>query len=446
MIPLVALVGRPNVGKSTLFNRLAGKKLAIVHDEPGVTRDRHYADTHLQGRNLTLIDTGGFDPEDVDPMRQGIARHVEGAIGEADVIVCVLDALTPPTEADRAAVDLLRRSSKPVVYFANRADNQAFELQAQELHRLGIDPLICGSALHGRSIAQLEAAMVDRLPAIEKQEEDEEDGSGRIPRIALLGRPNAGKSSLLNALSGQERSLVDNRPGTTRDPIDAHLCFKGKDYVFVDTAGIRRKAKVHHAVESASVMRSIRCIGRADIVVLMCDANEEVAEQDARLLSLAVERGRAVIVGLNKMDLIEESQRKSAEEQARDIIHFASWVPFIRMSAKTHTGLGKLMHAIDRAHIEFSRRVTTSELNRFFDEVLERRPPPTKGGKAPRLYYVTQAETRPPVFVAMCNLPESLQESYRRFVINQLRDAFGFQAVPVKVRYRPRRRREREDG
>lgn len=443
MIPLVALVGRPNVGKSTLFNRLAGKKLAIVHDEPGVTRDRHYADTTLQGRELTLIDTGGFDPEDVDPMRQGIARHVQGAIHEADLIVCVLDAQTPPTDADRAAVQLLRESQKPVVYLGNRADNTTKEHEAQELHRLGIDPLVCGSALHGRGMAQLEAAMVDRLPPPMPQKTEEVDQG--IPRVALLGRPNAGKSSLLNALSGQERSLVDNRPGTTRDPIDAHIEFKGKPYVFVDTAGIRRKAKVHDAVESASVMRSIRCIGRADIVVLMCDGNEQVAEQDARLLSLAAERGRAVIVGLNKMDLIQEGERKSAEEQARDVLHFASWVPFIRMSAKTRTGLGKLMHAIDRAHTEFNRRISTSELNRFFAEALERHPPPTKGGKAPRLYYVTQAETRPPLFVAMCSAPEALQESYRRFVTNQLRAAFGFQAVPVKVRYRPRRRRDQPE-
>jgi GTP-binding protein len=442
MKPLIAIVGRPNVGKSTLFNRLVGEKLAIVHDIPGVTRDRHYADAFLQGREVTIIDTGGFDPEDEDPMRQGIARHVKSAIAEADVILCLLDALAPPTEADRQAVQLLRVASKPVVYFANRADNTQVELDATELHRLGIKELIAGSALHGRRMADLEQALLSHLPPVAQ---DAESDNADIPKIALIGRPNAGKSSLLNQLAGSERSLVDHRPGTTRDPVDALITFAGKQYVFVDTAGVRRRSKINEAIESASVMRAIRCIERADIVVLMCDGTEPISEQDMRLLALATDRGRSVIVGLNKSDLLTKSQQTAVVDKAHETLHFAPWVPMVRLSAMKARGLKALMTRIDESFAEFSRRVSTSELNRFFEEVLERRSPPTRGGKAPRLYYVTQAQTKPPLFVAMCNAPELIDESYKRFVINQLREAFGFTSVPIRVSYRARRRRETPD-
>lgn len=440
MIPIVALVGRPNVGKSTLFNRFVGKKLAIVDDQPGVTRDRHYSDAHLQGRDLVIVDTGGFDPEDEDPMRQGIARHVLSAIDEADVIVCVLDATTPPTHADETAIDLLRRSSKPVVYLANRADNPALELDASDLHRLGISPLIAGSALHGRNMAQLEAAVVDSLPKPERAlaEPTAEDR----PRVLLIGRPNAGKSSLLNALSGSERSLVDSRPGTTRDPVDATVEAAGREFTIVDTAGVRRRSKIKEAVESASVMRAIRGLGRCDIAVLMCDASETVAEQDARLLSLAADRGCALVIGLNKMDLLSGAERKQAEQKARDVIHFVPWVPVVTLSAKTGRGITALMKQVGRSFDEYSHRVATAELNRFFEEALQRHPPPTKGGRAPRLFYVTQAQTAPPLFVAMCSHPEAISEGYKRFVTNQLRQAFGFQSIPIRLRFRGRRRND----
>lgn len=443
MKPMIAIVGRPNVGKSTLFNRLAGQKLAIVHDTPGVTRDRHYADTLLQGREVTIVDTGGFDPNDDDPMHQGIARHVHAAVEQADVILCILDAQSPPTEADRHAVQLLRQSLKPVVYFANRADNPSVELEAIELHRLGLGQLIAGSALHGRHMAELEAALLEQLPPLAPEEDVATDD---IPRIALIGRPNAGKSSLLNRLSGSERSLVDDRPGTTRDPIDADVVYEGKRYRFIDTAGVRRRTKINEAVESASVMRSIRCIERSDIVVLMCDGTQPIADQDTRLLALATERGRAVIVGLNKMDLLTKSEEAAAFEHARQTLHFAPWIPIVRLSAVKARGLKALVNRIDQTYEQFTRRIGTSELNRFFEEVLERRAPPTRGGKAPRLYYVTQAQTKPPLFIAMCNAPDSLDEAYKRFVINQLRAAFGFEAVPIRVRYRARRRRASPEG
>jgi len=439
--PIVAIVGRPNVGKSTLFNRLTGANLAIVHDAPGVTRDRHYADAHIGGRDVTLIDTGGFDPTTLDPMGQGIARHVVAAIDEADLIVCVLDADGPPTEPDRASIQLLRKSGRPVVYVANKVDNPKKALAASELYELGVESLIHVSALHGRGTHELVRAIALGLPPLD--EESESDGAREdLPRLALVGRPNAGKSSLLNCLAGSERSLVDNLPGTTRDPVDMRVEYRGRRYLVVDTAGIRRPSKVDDGIESASVMRSLRAISRAQIVVLMCDAAIGVAEQDARLLGLCMDRKRALIVGLNKMDLLDKAGQKRALQTAKDSLHFATWAPIVNLSAKTGTGVPTLMKHVDTAVSEFSQRVSTGELNRFFERVLQTSPPPTRGGKAPRIYYMTQVRVAPPVFVAMCSSPLHIAESYKRFVANQIRKSFGFTSVPVVVEYRARSRRE----
>jgi GTP-binding protein len=442
-MPLVAIVGRPNVGKSTLFNRLARAPLAIVHDSPGVTRDRKYADTSAFGRVYTVVDTGGFDPEDQDPMKAGIAAHVRAAVAEADAIVFVTDATTGPNDADRAAVKLLRASGKPVFYAANKADSPRADAEAFELYRLGVDKVFPVSALHGRGIGDLEAALVESLPESEPARVDDEAAP---PRIALIGRPNAGKSSLLNRILGEDRVLVDDRPGTTRDAIDALVVRDGKPYVFIDTAGIRRKAKVAKegsAVETLSVMSSIRSIERAHVVVMTCDAAEGVAEQDAKILGLAEERGRAMVVVLSKCDLLGKSDLAKAEETAREKLAFVPYVPVVRTSAKAGRGLGELFATIDGVRGAFFRRVGTGELNRFFEQVLDTRPPPTMGGRAPRLYYVTQAEVAPPTFVVMTNAPDAIHFSYRRFVVNQLRKHFGFEGAPVRVHYKARRRREK---
>jgi GTP-binding protein len=432
--PIVAVVGRPNVGKSTLFNRLAGKSLAIVDDQPGITRDRHYAPAHLAGREIQLVDTGGFDPASGDPMQQGIARHVEAAIAEADVIVCVLDGTLPPTTPDREAVALLRHSNKPVVYVANKVDNAGQALQATELFSLGIPELVNVSALHGLGTAQLAMKVTAALPPYEEDQPQEDE----IPRIALLGRPNAGKSSLFNRLNGTERALVDDRPGTTRDALDAKVVYDGKPLWVVDTAGIRRKAKVEEKVELASVMQALRAVERAKIAVLMCDAVEGVAEQDARLLGLCMDRNRGVIVALNKMDLLSREAQKKAREQAEDVLHFAKFAPIMEISAKTGRGVSELVTKVNRIAREWERRITTSELNRFFRDVIERQPPPTDGGRAPRIFYVTQAESSPPLFVAMSSGAANIKTSYQRFVTNQMRATFGFEGVPIKVHYKER--------
>ena len=445
--PIVAIVGRPNVGKSTLFNRLARARIAIVHDEPGVTRDRKYADTSAFGKAYTIVDPGGFDPQDEDPMKAGIATNVRAAIAEADAIVFVTDATTALTEADHAAVRLLRESRKPVFYAANKADSPQGDAEAFELYRLGVEQVFPVSALHGRGIGELEAALLEALPRTEEEPADEKGP----PRIALIGRPNAGKSSLLNRVLGEDRVLVDHRPGTTRDAIDALVEREGKRYVFIDTAGIRRKAKVAKAkeasaVESLSVLSAIRGIERAHVVVLMCDPIEGVAEQDAKILGLAEERGRSMVVVLNKSDLLPKADRAKAEETAREKLAFVPFVPIVHTSAKTGRGVAELFATIDRVRASYLRRVTTGELNRFFEQVIEIKPPPTMGAKAPRIYYVTQAEVAPPTFIAMTNWPESIHFSYRRFVVNQLREHFGFEGVPVRVHYKARRRRSQDEA
>ncbi|HET9958067.1 MAG TPA: ribosome biogenesis GTPase Der [Polyangiaceae bacterium] len=436
MTPIVALVGRPNVGKSTLFNRLAGKNLAIVHDMPGVTRDRHYALAHIGGRNVTLVDTGGFDPTDEDPMKAGIARHVNAAIEEADVVVCVLDGSAPPTGPDRDTVQLLRSSGKPVVYVANKVDAPKHALEVGPLYELGLPELFTVSALHGRGTGELGLAIRERLPDVS----EEEDEPGELPRIALIGKPNAGKSSLFNCLTGQERSLVDHRPGTTRDPVDQAIEFEGESFILVDTAGIRRRSRVEPGVELVSVLRAIRAVERAEVCILMCDATEGVTEQDARLLSLCLERRRAVVVGLNKVDLLDGKAKQRALEQAEETLRFAGFAEIVQLSAKQGKNVKGLMRAAARAAQEMRRRIPTSELNRFFEEVLATHPPPTDSGRAPRMYYITQAESSPPTFVIMSNFPENIKESYQRFVINQIRQAFSFRGVPIKVNYRAKRR------
>jgi GTPase len=442
--PIVAIVGRPNVGKSTIFNRLVREKRAIVFDEPGVTRDRHYADTTAFGRPYTLVDTGGFDPESDDPMQQGIAAHVREAIDEADVIVFLTDASGDIHPADEAAVALLRRTTKPVIYAANKADSPKVDADAAELYKLGIKKLFLISALHGRGIGELEAEIVGSLPPAFEGEAVVDS----VPRIAIIGKPNAGKSSLMNRILGTDRMLVDDKPGTTRDAIELLVEYNDKPYVMADTAGMRKKGRVTKeasVVETVSVLQSVRAIERSQVVVLLCDAKEGVAEQDAKILGLAEDRGKALIIALNKCDLLTPKEQDEAEEKARGKLTFAPYAPIIRLSAKTGRGIAGLFKMLDDVHASYTQRVSSGVLNRFFEQVLDLRPPPTSGGKAPRLYYITQAQVAPPTFVAITNAPESIHFSYQRFVQNQLRKHFGFDGVPVRVFYRQKRQTTREE-
>lgn len=442
MTPIAVVVGRPNVGKSTLFNRLLGMSLAIVDDQPGVTRDRHYGDAFLHGKQITLVDTGGLVPDANDSIDQGIARHVLAAIEEADAVVCVLDGTTSVTEPDARVVSMLRKAGKPVIYVANKVDGTRQEQLANDLYTLGIPSLLYVSALHGRGIAELEAALSECLPDTPDEPPPVEDSG--VTRVTIVGRPNAGKSSLFNLISGGERSLVSNQPGTTRDPVDATFEYAHRVFHVVDTAGIRRRSHIEKtSVEAVSVIRAIRSMEKADVALVLCDSCEGIAEQDARLLGLCIEKGRAVVVGVNKCDLLDRATKKILLEKCASALHFAPWVPVLPISALAGTGVKDLMHAVHRAGEQFHRRVTTGELNRFMEQVLATHAPPTQGGRAPRIYYITQAATAPPTFVAMSNAPEYIKPSYARYITNQIRKNFGFDGSPLKLRFRGRDKKEK---
>ncbi len=438
--PLVAIVGRPNVGKSTLFNRLAGQRIAIVEDVPGVTRDRHYADAFVLGREFVLIDTGGFDPESDDPMKAGITSQVGLALEECDLVICVVDGAVDPLPADREAVALLRDAGKPVIFVANKADTERIAHGATTYYELGIEKILPISALHGRGIGALEDAIVDQLPAV--LEEPEADLN--VPRVAIIGRPNAGKSSMVNQLCGEDRQLVDDRPGTTVDSVDTLVERDGKHLILIDTAGIRRKRSVRkRGVEALSVFHAIRSIERSDLVVLMIDGEAGVGEQDAKIAGLANDRGRALVIAVNKVDLLSRDEQKKAMDRAREILAFVPWAPLVTVSALEGKGLSALFGRIDDAVQEHKKRIGTAELNRFFEEVIESHPPPTMHHRSVRLYYITQVTSAPPTFVVMTNEPKGVHFSYQRYVVNQIRKRFGFRGTPVRVHYRGKKKRAR---
>ncbi|HET8940184.1 MAG TPA: ribosome biogenesis GTPase Der [Polyangiales bacterium] len=431
--PIVAIVGRPNVGKSALFNRLTGASLAIVEDQPGVTRDRLYAEALALGRYYVLIDTGGFDPDSDDPLKQSIALQVRIALEEADVVICVLDATTSPLPADREAVALLRGSSLPVLYVANKADNPRAQGEALEHYELGMDSLMPISALHGHGIGDLEEALIAHFPPEAEVTSEEEE---EVDRVAIVGRPNAGKSSLVNRLVGEKRQIVDDRPGTTVDSVDTQIEMDDAPLILIDTAGIRRKRSVELGLESLAVMQAIRAIERSNVIVLMIDANEGASEQDAKIAGLAIERGRAIVIALNKGDLLDDAGRKAALMAAREVFNFASWAPVQLVSVNNGRGVRKLMQLVRTVAKAHKHRVTTAAVNRFFEEVLEHHPPPTMNNRSVRLYYATQVQAAPPTFVIASNYPDRVHFSYRRYVVNQLRERFGFEGTPVRVFYR----------
>jgi GTP-binding protein len=437
--PIVAIVGRPNVGKSALFNRLAGAPIAIVEDMAGVTRDRLYAEAFALGHPYVLIDTGGFDPGSEDPLTLSIASQVRIAIDEADVVICVLDGTQSPLPSDREAIALLRQSKVPVLYVANKADNQRVADNALDLYSLGMDHLRPVSALHGHGIGDLEEALVEQLPAAVEEPQAEEDN---VDRVAIVGRPNAGKSSLVNRLVGEERQMVDDRPGTTVDSVDTRLMYEGEPLVLIDTAGIRRKRSVERGLESLAVMQAVRAVERSDVVVLLIDALLGASEQDTKIAGLAIERGRALVIAFNKSDLLDADARKKVLEEARSTFAFAQWAPQLLVSVSSGRGVNKLMQVVRECARAHKKRVGTAEVNRFFEEVLEHHPPPTMNNRSVRIYYATQVQAAPPTFVIASNYPDRVHFSYRRYVVNQLRERFGFTGTPVRVFYRGKEKRD----
>lgn len=440
--PVVAILGRPNVGKSTLFNRLVGQRIAIVEDRPGVTRDRLYADATVDDKPITLVDMGGYESNPDGAVEEGISRQCEVGLKQAALVLFVVDGRTPPTNGDYETVEMLRKSSKPSILVINKVDGPRHEHEAGDAFGLGLAPAVMISALHGRGISELEDRMYERLPKIEFPPEVKDEG---IMRVAIIGRPNAGKSSLVNQLLGENRLLTLDAPGTTRDPVDTLLERNGKKYVLIDTAGIRRKrAVMSEGAEKQAVTAAIRAIERSHVTVLLMDASEGPAEQDAKVLGLATERGRAVVIGLNKWDLVKKKElreRRQLVERTDDILAFAKWPEQVKLSALTGVNLDRLMDAVDEAFHQFEKRVSTSTVNRLFTDIIDHHPPPMSKGKAVKLYYATQASVRPPTFVVYTNHPDAIHFSYRRYVENRLRETFGFQGTPVRIFFRKRSRR-----
>ena len=442
--PIVAILGRPNVGKSTLFNRLIGRHAAIVEDRPGVTRDRIYADASVDDKAITLVDMGGFEANPDGAEEKGISRQCLTGLDQAELVLFVIDGRSEPTNGDHDTVKLLRRSGTPCILVVNKIDGAHQEGGATDAFSLGIEPVALVSALHGRGISDLEDLMYERLPenALADSEEELDES---LCRVAIIGRPNTGKSTLVNQLLGEDRQLTLDQPGTTRDPVDSFFERNGKSYVLVDTAGIRRKRAVFgEGPEKLAVTAAIRAIQRSHVVVLLVDTSEGVVEQDAKVLGVASDRGRAAVIGLNKWDLVMKKtalERKQLVQRSHDIFSFAKWPNRVKLSALDGKGCDELLDRIDEAFVEFCKRVPTGAVNRLFEDIIDHHPPPLRKGKQVKLYYATQATTRPPTFVVYANYPEAIHFSYQRYVQNRLRETFGFDGTPVRVFFRKRKRR-----
>ncbi len=461
--PVVTILGRPNVGKSTMFNRLAGRTASIVKDEPGVTRDRIYAEADIGNKIVTIVDTGGWEYSPETDTAMGINEQCQKAMAEAAVILFVVDGQTPLTNDDYETAQMLRKTRTPTILVVNKIDGFKQETAASAVYELGMQNVIMVSSVHGRGFIDLEDAIYDFLPKNSKKieaqletnkvdgdsdtdfDQNQEDINNELAtRVAIIGRPNAGKSSLINKLLKEDRLLTMDMPGTTRDAVDTLIKKNGKEYVLVDTAGIRRKSKVKKdSPEYMAVSTAVSAMSRCRVVVLMIDANGEVAEQDAKILGLAVDRGRAVVVALNKWDLLngDNEKKTSIKAQLKEKLAFAPWIKTVTISALDGKGLNKLLNTIDEVAAEFNKRISTSKLNNLFQDIVDHHPPPLRKGRPVKLYFATQAGVRPPTFVVQCSYPEALHFSYRRYVENRIRENFGFEGTPLKMNFKQRARR-----
>jgi GTP-binding protein len=432
--PLVAIVGRPNVGKSALFNRLIGSRKALVEDIPGTTRDRLYADVEWGEQVFTLVDTGGLDPSGEEGYIPLVKRQVEVALAEADVIVLVVDARDGFTATDLEIADLLRRADKPVVLAANKADNEVRREAVVQFYELALGDPIPVSAYHGLGLPELMDQLVLLLPA---------GAVTAVPaglRLAIVGRPNVGKSLLLNAILGQERVIVSEEPGTTRDAIDITFRYQEQDLVLVDTAGIRRRGRVQGGVEKHSVLRAQQAIDRGDVALLVTDASDGITAQDTHIAGYVAEAVKGLVVAINKWDLMPDDgeTRAAFEKTARARLRFMPWAPLRFVSAKEGTGIDELLDAALAAGAARDQRVATAELNAAMRKAVAAHGPPSVQGRRLKLLYVTQAQTRPPTFVFFVNAPSLLHFSYRRYLENSIRKAFGFQGTALKLVFRSR--------
>jgi GTP-binding protein len=432
--PIVAVVGRPNVGKSTFFNYLVGKRVSIIEDTPGVTRDRIYAESEWRGRSFMLIDTGGMEPQSEDFIKQQMVRQAQIAIDTADVIIFMVDQRTGLTTADEEVSVLLRRSVKPIVLAVNKADSIGpVSPDAYEFYNLGMGEIYPVSSIHGLGTGDLLDAVFAHFPVEEEKKEEDDCIS-----VAIIGKPNVGKSSLVNRLLGEERVIVSDIPGTTRDAIDTYLSHNGKSYMFIDTAGIRRKSKIDESIEHYSTLRSWAAVERADVCVIMIDANDGVTEQDTKIAGYAHEQGKASIVVVNKWDTMEKSTG-TLEKFRKEVLvklEFMSYVPVLFISAKTGQRIDRLYELIDYVNEQASFRIQTGVLNDVLNEAVAMVQPPSDKGRRLRVYYMTQTGVKPPSFVLFVNDAELMHYSYERYIKNTLRTNFGFEGTPIRFTIR----------
>lgn len=435
MKPIVAIVGRPNVGKSTLFNKILGRKKAIVADEPGVTRDLNFADVEELGRAFTIVDTGGFEPGAADVIHIQVREQATVAIEDSDAIVFLMDGRTGPTADDADLVEMLRKVGKPVVYAANKVDSDRLSGGLGDFYALGLKEVFPISAEQGRGVNELIDAVVAVLP-----EKKEEEAALERVRVALVGRPNAGKSSILNRLIGRPRAIVSEVAGTTRDSIDTPFDIGEKKYLFIDTAGIRKKSRVSMTVETYCVMEAIRSIDRCDVAVLVIDGKEGIKGQDEKIASIIDVRKKCCILAVNKWDIVEKDSRtiEYAEKTMRQSIPFLDYAPMVFISALTGQRVSKLIEVVDDLVSRSAQKLSTSAVNSALEGIAARRQPPAYRGREVKFYYATQTSVSPPGFVIFANHPEGVNEAYRRYFVDSLRDSLGLHGVPIKLFFRKR--------
>ncbi|MDQ3502662.1 MAG: ribosome biogenesis GTPase Der [Actinomycetota bacterium] len=435
--PVLAVVGRPNVGKSTLVNRILGRREAVVEDVPGVTRDRVAYDAQWRGRRFTVVDTGGWDPDAVG-LQKAVAAQAEIAVSAADAVLFVVDATVGATDSDEAVVRVLRKAKKPVVLVANKVDDERAEADAAMLWSLGLGEPYTVSALHGRGSGDLLDVILDALPETPAERFDTEDGPRRV---ALVGRPNVGKSSLLNRLAGEQRVVVDSVAGTTRDPVDSLVDVGGETWKFVDTAGLRRRVAHASGAEYYSSLRTAAAIDAAEVAVVLLDASEAISEQDQRVIGMAVDAGRALVLAFNKWDLVDEDRRPQLAKEIERELARVQWAPRLNVSALTGRAVDRLAPALHAALDGWQTRISTGKLNTWMAELVAKTPPPVRSGKQPKILFVTQAGTRPPRFVLFTS--GFLEAGYRRFVERRLREDFGFVGSPIEVSVKVREKGRR---
>jgi GTP-binding protein len=428
---IVAIVGRPNVGKSTLFNRIIGERDAIVDPQSGVTRDRHYGEAHWNGKKFTVIDTGGYVPESKDVFEAAIREQVWIAIEEADVIVFVVDGITGVTPLDVEIAKILRQTNKKVVLAVNKIDNEKSEIYTAQFYELGVGEPFPISALHGRKIGDFLDEVVKDLPSVDGEEKNEEDQI----KVAIVGQPNVGKSSFVNAVLGENRTIVTDIPGTTRDSIDTQFEYNGNKFLLIDTAGLRKRSKIKESIEFYSAIRALKALQRCDVAVVMLDATCGLERQDLRIIGEAAELKKGIVIAVNKWDLVEKDANTALEYEhaLKSRLKVFDYVPVVFISAKTKQRIFKVLDIAKVVHDERAKRIKTSELNKVLFPIVKETPPPAVSGKEIKIKYVTQVKSSPPVFAFFANFPDDIPEHYKRFLENKIRENFGFIGVPLTI-------------